>query len=136
LKRAGSLLTVLQDENLRRILTDLAVGVFEKMEKVPSFSSPEEFNKMMEPLIEKLAQAVEERIGKSEEKIVKETEEMLKELAGAVGEVIGRRSGDVVSDIYRKLDDVEWKLRNAIRDATNEVKNHSESLAYLSSKNW
>jgi hypothetical protein len=115
---------VLQDERVRREITDLALQVLNEMAGTLDLSNlkAQELQSLIEPVIWKVAKALEENLGK---RIKKEMFDQHMELAGDLGAVIGRAQREIVESVSSKIEDAEKNISKTISD-----------IAYQSERIW
>jgi len=102
---------VLQDERVRREITDLALQVLNEMAGTLDLSNlkAQELQSLIEPVIWKVAKALEENLKK-------EMIDQHMDLAGALGKVIGRRNRDAVDEIKAEIQSAKKDIEDKISD--------------------
>jgi hypothetical protein len=102
---------VLQDERVRREITDLALQVLNEMAGTLDLSNlkAQELQSLIEPVIWKVAKALEENL-------TKKVHNDLVELAGLVGEGLGRTRRIIIDEISEKINSAKDEINNKISD--------------------
>jgi gas vesicle protein len=98
------------DENLRNKIVEVTLKVIEKsaiFQQAPTNSK--ELQSLIEPVIWKVARALEENLGK---KIVAENMELAGDLASAIGERINNLERNLENKIDKAKEDIEKTIRD------------------------
>ncbi|SMP08921.1 hypothetical protein SAMN06265339_0671 [Desulfurobacterium pacificum] len=115
---------VLQDERVRKEITDLALQVLNEMAGTLDLSNlkAQELQSLIEPVIWKVAKALEENL---KEEIRKEMLDQHMEMGGALSKVIGKAQREIVESVSSKIEDAEKNISKTISD-----------IAYQSERIW
>jgi actin-like ATPase involved in cell morphogenesis len=118
---------VLQDERVRREITDLALQVLNEMAGTLDLSNlkAQELQSLIEPVIWKVAKALESKLDKVKEELIKNDDQNTIALAEGMSRIIGRGNREVADEIKQE-----------IRSAKEEINKTISDIAYQSQRIW
>ncbi|SMP09038.1 hypothetical protein SAMN06265339_0686 [Desulfurobacterium pacificum] len=101
------------DENLRNKIVEVTLKVIEKsaiFQQTPTNSK--ELQSLIEPVIWKVAKALESKLDKVKEELIKNDDENTLNLARAIGSVVNERANGIEKSIEQAKDDIEKTIRD------------------------
>jgi actin-like ATPase involved in cell morphogenesis len=118
---------VLQDERVRKEITDLAVQVLNEMAGTLDLSSlkAQELQSLIEPVIWKVAKALENKLDRVKEELIKNDDQNTMALAEGMSRIIGRGNREAIDEIKQEINQAKKEINKTISD-----------IAYQSQRIW